>query len=236
MSPCPYYEDDEPGARLPPIQHGRSHFTSRRTSIWGWLSLCLAVFTLTSFFWGILLLQIRRSCHSQVDKNIYSQPKATEPGHNFKSHARYISCGKSIAESKSLGCKYDILSNHWVPWQCMDDGSVEIYQSDGSWFGFADENRTQLIGSAEGMGSTEVYYTNMRDHIVHCAALWKKQFNAFFEERVYYDSLILDPKHTYHCADFLVDMTDKGPDFRNIPIKVEVGHAGCWVREKGCSH
>lgn len=118
----------------------------------------------------------------------------------------------------------------------MDEGSVKVYQADRSWFGYADENRTQRIDSIEAMGNVEVYYTNMRDHIVHCAALWKKQFKAFFEERIYYDSLILDPQHTYHCADFLVDMTDKGPDFRNIAIKVEVGHAGCWVREGGCHH
>ncbi|OTA60730.1 hypothetical protein K449DRAFT_446011 [Hypoxylon sp. EC38] len=214
-----------------------SFWTRRLPNVNAQLSCGLIVFTLTSLFWGIFLFQLQRQCSPNSVTAYPHRPGIIEPGANFKTHARFISCGRSTAESKSLGCKYDILSNHWVPAPCMDDDSVEMYQTDGSWFGFADRNRTQLIESTEAMGSIEIYYTNMRDHIVHCAALWKKQFKAFFEERIYYDSLILDPKHTYHCADFLVDMTDKGgPDFRKIPIKVVVGHAGCWIRDASCHH
>ncbi|KAI1401223.1 hypothetical protein F4819DRAFT_486869 [Hypoxylon fuscum] len=234
----PYCCDDlnstEP--RLANLHHKFSLWTKRLASLWSPLSCGLIVFTLTSLFWGILLFQLQNSRLPEATPINDIRLGTVEPAANFKTHAHYIRCGKSIAESKSLGCKYDILSNHWVPVPCMDDDSVKMYQADMSWFGFADENRTHLIDSTEAMGSVEVYYTNMRDHIVHCAALWKKQFKAFYEERIYYDSLILDPKHTYHCADFLVDMTDKGPDFRNIPIKVEVGHAGCWIREKGCHY
>jgi hypothetical protein len=170
------------------------------------------------------------------------QPGKIEPGANFKLHAsNYLHCGKSVAESKELGCKYDIVSNHFVPAPCVDDAAVRMYQKmDGdSWFGYVDENRTRRLDSTEAMGEVAggVYYTDMRDHIVHCAALWKKQFRAFFEERTYYDSLILDPHHTYHCADFLVDMTDKGGvDFRGIAIQVEVGHAGCWMRDWKYDH
>ncbi|KAF2223389.1 hypothetical protein BDZ85DRAFT_172817, partial [Elsinoe ampelina] len=151
--------------------------------------------------------------------------------HPIKSHSTFTNCGRSVPEAQKLGCTYDILSNHWVPDKCMDEQAVKWYQADGSWQGFADENRTEVVDVA-AMGTTGLYYTSMRDHIVHCAILWKKQFAAFYRERGYYDSLIVDPEHTDHCVDFLIDMTDHGVDFRKIPIKVEVGFAGCWVQNR----
>lgn len=75
----------------------------------------------------------------------------------------------------------------------------------------------------------KLYYTNMRDHIVHCAVLWKRQFTAWKESWKYLDGVLVDEHHTMHCADFLVQMTDKGTDFRKVPISVVVGHEGCHV-------
>lgn len=75
----------------------------------------------------------------------------------------------------------------------------------------------------------KLYYTNMRDHIVHCAVLWKRQFTAWKEGWRYLDGVLVDERHTMHCADFLVQMTDKGTNFRQVPISVTVGHEGCHV-------
>lgn len=258
---CSSSEEDRPfldatKPRRSKLDHHKPSFwtkiTGRPVNPWSSPLLCAFIATtLSSLFWGALLITLQnqsRSCHyhnssaanltttTAIDHHTH-QPGKIESGANFKLHAsNYLHCGKSVAESKKLGCKYDILSNHFVPALCMDAASVQMYQKmDGdSWFGYVDMNRTRRLDSTEAMGDVAggVYYTNMRDHIVHCAALWKKQFKAFFEERVYYDSLILDPHHTNHCADFLVDMTDRGGvDFKGIAIQVEVGHAGCWVRD-----
>jgi hypothetical protein len=101
---------------------------------------------------------------------------------------------------------------------------------DGSWFGYADENRTELLG-IDAMSEMDFYYTSERDHIVHCAMLWRKQFRAFFEGRRNLDSIIASSKHTLHCSQFFIDMSERGPDYRNMPIKTHVGYAGCWVKE-----
>lgn len=40
------------------------------------------------------------------------------------------------------------------------------------------------------MSEFEFYYTSERDHIVHCAMLWRKHFRAFEEERPNFATLI----------------------------------------------
>ena len=45
------------------------------------------------------------------------------------------------------------------------------------------------------------------------------------------DSIIVDEEHTVHCSDFLVKMTERGPDCSKMPIKVHVGFAGCHLRD-----
>jgi hypothetical protein len=181
------------------------------------------VFIITSLFWtfGLLLLPTFNSTphflkHSEGNSTIV-------PG------ADYFHCGHSVEEAEARGCEYDILNNHWIPAKCIDEFSIREYQSDGSWFGYADKNHTELL-DIKAMGRTPVYYTNERDHIVHCSFLWRKQFRAFMEGRKYLDSIIVDEEHTMHCSEFLIKMSEWGPDFRKMPIEVHVGYAGCHVR------
>ncbi|EFY94534.1 hypothetical protein X797_011841 [Metarhizium robertsii] len=202
----------------------RSYATSLKTY---WLPIF--VFSTTSLVWGFILLYFLRQAphfthitsHFAEDNQIYGMPIS---GYNF------LRCGTSVADAKAFGCEYDILANHWVPKLCIDQKAVEDYQSDGTWHGFADENRTEPI-SLEAMGELEYYYTSERDHIVHCAMLWRKQYNAFAQGRKYLDSITADPEHTNHCIHYLMDMTDLGQDFRTVSLQVNVGFAGCYVGE-----
>ncbi|KAK0648003.1 hypothetical protein B0T16DRAFT_407570 [Cercophora newfieldiana] len=150
----------------------------------------------------------------------------------FSNYKYSIHCGNSPEAARRAGCQYDMLSNYWVPEACMDNNAVAEYQSDGSWHPFLDENHTVMLSSPDEMGSVlgGFYYTSIRDHIIHCASLWKKQFRVWAEAREAFDAIVADEEHTMHCAQFLVDMTDNGPDYREIPIKVFVGYATCWVR------
>ncbi|OKL57303.1 hypothetical protein UA08_07390 [Talaromyces atroroseus] len=183
------------------------------------------LFAVTSVFWISIFLLFTVK---QPPKP--SQQAALAEAPNLITGAKYVACGRSTEEAKALGCVYDILSNHWVPAPCMDQGAVDVYKEDGTWFGYADENRTQLL-TIEDMSMAPFYYTNMRDHVLHCASLWKKQFREFFGQRKALDSMIVDEHHTIHCSDFLIRMTQFGPDLRNVPIKVEVGYAGCHIRD-----
>ncbi|OHF02035.1 hypothetical protein CORC01_02614 [Colletotrichum orchidophilum] len=192
------------------------------------------IFLLTSLVWGGLFLATRASLFIQCNhQHSHDRPEHTETTRqhdNITTKSRLLTCGDSTAEAKSLNCHYDILANHWIPEVCIDQNAINEYKTDGSWFGFADENRTELL-TIDTMSEMEFYYTSERDHIVHCAMLWRKQFWAFYEERAALDTIITSVEHTMHCSQFLIDMSDKGPDYRNMPIKTWVGHAGCWVRD-----
>lgn len=190
------------------------------------LPACI-VFTFTSLLWGCLVLLIIYFS-PQIPK--IEQHENSEVHGNLTTDAKFLTCSNSIVEAKNSGCHYDILSNHWLPDICMDQESITEYQSDGSWFGYADENRTELL-SIDAMSKMPFYYTSMRDHIVHCGMLWRKQYRAFFEQRKNIDAIIADKSHTMHCSQFLIDMSDRGTDFWNVPIRVYVGKAGCWIRD-----
>jgi hypothetical protein len=144
--------------------------------------------------------------------------------------ANFYGCGNTVETARAAGCKYDILNNHWVPSQCLDEIAIQEYQADGSWHAFADVNRTIPLG-VESMGDQGVYWTNERDHVVHCAVLWRKQFRKFSDGRAYLDSLIVDQHHTNHCSEYLVKMSKSGGELRNIPLEVVVGFASCHVKE-----
>ena len=138
-------------------------------------SLC-AVFVATSMVWGCIILW-----------TIYFSLRNLQPAGKFNRspphhHAGFLTteienliCGNSLQEAKDKGCVYDILSNHWIPEECADEPSIKEYQSDGSWFPYADENRTELLAREE-LGDREFYYTSIRDHIFYCAVPWRDRF------------------------------------------------------------
>lgn len=100
-------------------------------------------------------------------------------------------------------------------------------QDDDSWAAYADEDLTQRITSVEEMSEREYYYTSVRDHVNHCAMMWRKQFWVMFEQRRGIDTMLADPAHTEHCAMYLGGMLHQTMN----STKVDVGYAGCWVRE-----
>jgi hypothetical protein len=202
----------------------RASFSSRLNPILA----CVLVFVLTSLLWvSVLFLALPGQHHYHFTQKTM-EPHHDEPS-NITSNREFLLCHPSASKAKSNGCRYDILANTWFPTVCVDDEAIEEYQTDGSWTGFADEGRTQIL-SIEEMSQMEYYYTSERDHIVHCAMLWRKQFRAFFEGRTNIDTIIASEKHTIHCSQFLIDMTEKGPDYWNMPIKTWVGYGGCWSK------
>lgn len=80
------------------------------------------------------------------------------------------------------------------------------------------------------MGAREHYYTSIRDHVNHCAMLWRKQFWTLFEDRRVFDSVIVNSYHTEHCSEFLSNLMTME---RTEPTLVRVGFAGCWIKEDG---
>jgi hypothetical protein len=186
------------------------------------------VFVTTSILW-ILVLFVLTSQSAQSWHSSYSKPGDSR--HNVTSNARLLTCGNTTQQALAKGCKYDILLNNWVPAPCYDKDSQDFiaeYTDDESWGAFADKNMTQRLNSVQEMAESEIYYTSVRDHINHCAVLWKKQFWALFEEKREFDTVVASAGHTDHCAQYLMEVV--GADWTEA-TKVERGFAGCWVRE-----
>lgn len=180
----------------------------------------LLVFLLTSSVWLAISFAIAPSSTSH-------SVNTTEEAQNVTSNAWALDCGDSVEEAKDLGCKYDVLLNHWVPAPCVDDEFVKEYQEDNSWAAYYDEDMTQQIMTIDEMSEQDIYYTSVRDHVNHCAMIWKKQFYILFEARPAFDSVIVTPYHTDHCAQYLSDVTAQN---LTSSTRVEVGFAGCWIK------
>lgn len=190
-------------------------------SSWAMFLSHFLVFLLTSSLWILISLAIAPS-------STHSTTVSTAEEHqNITSNAWALDCGDSVAQAKALGCKYDVLLNHWVPAPCVDDEFVKEYQDDHSWAAYFDEAMTKQIMTIDEMSEQDIYYTSVRDHVNHCAMVWKKQFWILFEERPAFDSVIVTPYHTDHCAQYLSDVS--GRDL-NSSTRVEVGFAGCWIK------
>lgn len=68
-------------------------------------------------------------------------------------------CGKSIAEAKTMGCKYDALSSAWLPPHCRDDDLTAEFlaHEDGPWEYWADQAHTKLL-TLEEVSSLGTYF------------------------------------------------------------------------------
>jgi hypothetical protein len=118
-------------------------------------------------------------------------------------------CGTTIAEARTLGCKFDSLSVSWLPKHCRDDElTAEFDRSgpgpNGEWSYWADLNATQPITVEEASmlagnpPSRAAFYSTYGWHVAHCAFFWRKEFRQrakglMFEKRHDKES------HIQHC-------------------------------------
>ncbi|KAK1565994.1 uncharacterized protein LY79DRAFT_572968 [Colletotrichum navitas] len=186
----------------------------------------------TSLVWVLIFFLMNpsmKTTSSRQETVSSGLPHVFVPGErrNITSGMKKISCGSTTHEARAKGCKYDILLNHWVPEVCFDKESVDEYQEDGSWGAFADMNMTERL-TVDEMSERDFYWTSVRDHINHCAIMWRRQFYAFYDDRAAIDSIVTSPGHTEHCSQYLMDAVDAK---WKEPTKTMRGFAGCWIRE-----
>jgi hypothetical protein len=202
------------------------------------------IFILTTLFWGTLLalwqsgllpgIRVGGNCGFNT-LTMSVTPYDMGSTQNIFSHVDFINCGTSTEEARSKGCVYDILANHYVHKSCYDEIGTQSYMNEGtSWMGWLEKNKTTQLATIEEMGDYDVYWTSQRDHIVHCGEMWKRQYRAFTQNWQYIDAITANEEHTFHCANYLVAMTDwaviAGRDWREEANTVEVGFAGCYDR------
>jgi hypothetical protein len=134
----------------------------------------------------------------------------------LKSHAQTRSCGSSVNEARSLGCKFDIMSFSWLAPSCYDDDLTTEFQHLQTWQwslspltatkhgGNKDnnDNKTFLDAATVRLGEHESLYVSQEYHIQHCIYMWKKLHRAFLGVRQL-DAYIWDYAHTEHCGRML---------------------------------
>ena len=143
------------------------------------LSYALTI-VLTSMAWAIGLFIVTTTT---MTKEWQASGSSLDPNSNYTatklnitSNHHLLTCGNTTESARAQDCKYDILLNSWVPAPCYDSEFITEYTDDSSWDAFADEQMTVRLTDVETMSEMEFYYTSMRDHVNHCATLWKKQF------------------------------------------------------------
>lgn len=86
-------------------------------------------------------------------------------------------CGASVAEAKSIGCKYDALASAWLPTHCRDEALTAEFERAGDgpageWTYWADSNHTielTLDEIASHGGDADFRFQATADwHLHHC--------------------------------------------------------------------
>ena len=120
-------------------------------------------------------------------------------------------CGRSIAEARSHGCHFDIMSFSWLPTACFDEPLIAEFLSrkDWKWYSTLPANDTddaaletvplQLVQS----GEYERLYVTWEYHLYHCTYMWRKLHRAIMNEAKV-DEYIGSYGHTEHCEQMLL--------------------------------
>ncbi|WQF85305.1 hypothetical protein CDEST_10319 [Colletotrichum destructivum] len=185
----------------------------------------LLLFLATSLGWLLAMLITSTPALPPTER---TTPLAKSPGLNVTSTRRQLTCGNSTEEAVALGCKFDASLGGWLAAPCYDQAWVDDYLSDGSGTAYADKNLTQRMTHSEVL-ERGVYWSSFRDHINHCVAGWRRQSQAFFEDRPALDSSIISVTHVSHCAQLLMDAA-LGTQRRD-PTENVTGYFECWVRD-----
>jgi hypothetical protein len=139
--------------------------------------------------------------------------------HVCTTQRKWEGCGKSIAEAKSLGCSFDILSKAWLPKGCSRLGSEEYLRDSWSWnhtgWGiYVDRHQTRELTLEDLMDFADSdlkWYGTEREHLVHCAWGLKRVLDGYVNGGRL-DYTIQQLHHTTHCVDRLYMSAVKAPD------------------------
>lgn len=123
------------------------------------------------------------------------------------------SCGSSVKEAISRGCKYDSLAAAWLPEHCRDEELTAQFDRmghgpNGEWTYWIDDNHTMEIPLEElGQQADDpdfLFYTTGEWHLVHCLFYWRKQYRARFS-KVTVEPRFDNEHHIMHCITVSLD-------------------------------
>lgn len=140
---------DDPASEEAYHHHQHGPAEARQAARGRRLARDLLVFLVASLLWIAAIFFLLPRPTTTTDAAAAAAPQATTTTttttakvdfrvHNVTSGSRFVTCGNSAAEAQRMGCRYDMLLNHWVPARCADQEWIDEYQDDDSWTAFAE--------------------------------------------------------------------------------------------------
>lgn len=114
-------------------------------------------------------------------------------------------CGRSVAEAKRLGCKYDSVTISWLPLHCFDEELSNEFNSagpGGEWPYYADLEGTRRLTLEEValLADTDSeFFTTHLWHLTHCNYVWRKLLRSL-ENGIQLERSTASMSHIEHCA------------------------------------
>lgn len=162
------------------------------------------------------------------------QPASESSPNKLVLQTKYLHCGNSTTEARSLGCVYDALSNMWVPEPCYDAEGVEEFMQRAPWQGYDTPEAKHQLTLEEMSERTEgnPYWTPLREHSIHCALMWERMHRDIIKtgNTKIMDNHLASYHHTVHCANSLIKTFDERPeDMDEVVIHTWVGFSQCEI-------
>ena len=115
---------------------------------------------------------------------------------------RTLHCGTNSTTARSLNCTYDVLSNIWVPNPYVDHKNLVDFKRLAQWQAYETREAKRLLTEDE-MGDVvapKTYFTEIREHMVHCALMWRRLHRGYMEDERFLDLHVRALTHTRHCS------------------------------------
>ncbi|CAG5165872.1 uncharacterized protein ALTATR162_LOCUS6854 [Alternaria atra] len=131
-----------------------------------------------------------------------------------------LHCGTNSTTARELNCTYDVLSNIWVPNPCLDKKNLDDFKRLAKWQAYETREAKRLLTEDE-MGDVvapNTYFTEIREHMVHCALMWRRLHRGYQEDQKYLDLHVRALTHTKHCSQLMIDYLEKPRSVMDLTV------------------
>ncbi|MCJ1301988.1 hypothetical protein MMC08_004789 [Hypocenomyce scalaris] len=197
----------DPLSETAAVRRRRKIYTIIITSFISCLATVFVIAGLWTFLHKRAILTITASTPFKYDQ-FYSvdSPQAT-------------GCGSTVEEAIALDCRFDELSDLWLPRKCSRKYEEEYLRTNdgGPFVYWLDPEGKHVITDRSQYAGGATYYSTTRDHLRHC------EYNLYrFADSLMTGELVGHSEgfgpHMHHCAQILGKFANLAPDIDNIDV------------------
>lgn len=122
-------------------------------------------------------------------------------------------CGSSAQEAKARACVFDLVSQSWLPKDCLskeDFEDTDLMYANKTWHWGLDNLREVSLDEVR-RGEFSRVWTSMDWHLTHCSFIWKRLHRALLDPGRKVDSYTADYHHTSDCAHMIAELSPTQP-------------------------